>query len=195
MNLNKILKERRIKLGLTQQEVAEELHVARQTVSSWETGKNFPDIPTLVKISDYYALSLDYMLKGDESFMKKIEDDSKELVWLRKSKYIYIIIVTLVLLLLLLQFTQKSDGNTALWQLLYLVIRLCIIGVMAFVYLWFWKTKKVNQFVTAGFILLFAGMFLQEMNTILAAAILSLLCRTSGIILMIFGAIKSHEQK
>ncbi|HFU5907788.1 TPA: helix-turn-helix transcriptional regulator, partial [Enterococcus faecium] len=52
-----ILKDRRAELGITQQDMAEKLFVTRQTVSNWENGKNFPDIPTLISISENYSLS------------------------------------------------------------------------------------------------------------------------------------------
>ena len=77
--LNEILKEKRKEFDLTQQNVADHLNVTRQTVSSWEVGKSFPDIPTLIKISDFYQLSLDYMLKGDVNLMKKIKKDTNDL--------------------------------------------------------------------------------------------------------------------
>ena len=77
--LNEILKEKRKELDLTQQHVADHLNVTRQTVSSWEVGKSFPDISTLIKISDFYQLSLDYMLKGDVNLMKKIKKDTNDL--------------------------------------------------------------------------------------------------------------------
>jgi len=76
---SKILKEKRKDLGLTQQEVADKLNVSRQTISNWEVGKSYPDTPTLIEISNFYNLSLDYMLKGDLNFMKKIEKDTKQL--------------------------------------------------------------------------------------------------------------------
>lgn len=69
--LSEVLKHRRIELELTQEEVAEHLHVARQTVSSWETGKSIPDVPMMLTLSSFYHLSLDYMLKGG-SVMKKM---------------------------------------------------------------------------------------------------------------------------
>ncbi|WP_429976178.1 helix-turn-helix domain-containing protein [Enterococcus sp. DIV0086] len=72
-----ILKDRRAELGITQQDMAEKLFVTRQTISNWENGKNFPDIPTLISISENYSLSLDYMLKGDSAYMKKVEKDYK----------------------------------------------------------------------------------------------------------------------
>lgn len=77
--LNEILKEKRKELDLTQQNVADHLNVTRQTVSSWEVGKSFPDISTLIKISDFYQSSLDYMLKGDVNLMKKIKKDTNDL--------------------------------------------------------------------------------------------------------------------
>lgn len=79
-----ILKERRLELELTQQEVAEYLHVSRQTVSNWECGKNFPDIPVLVSISDYYDISLDQLLKHDEHYLAHIRQESVEYKKLRK---------------------------------------------------------------------------------------------------------------
>jgi len=80
---SKILKEKRNELNLTQQEVADHLNVTRQTISNWEVGKSYPDIPTLIDISDFYELSLDYMLKGDSDFMKKIEKDTQQLIRLK----------------------------------------------------------------------------------------------------------------
>ena len=74
-----IFKKRRNELGWTQQEVANKLFVTRQTISNWENGKNFPDIPTLIKISDQFELSLDYLLKGDEQYVKKVEQDYEQI--------------------------------------------------------------------------------------------------------------------
>ncbi|KRK92156.1 hypothetical protein FC99_GL000859 [Levilactobacillus koreensis JCM 16448] len=51
--------------NLTQETVAAELHVTRQTISSWERGKSYPDIDSLIRLSDYYQLSLDTLLKKD----------------------------------------------------------------------------------------------------------------------------------
>lgn len=81
---SKILKEKRKELNLTQQEVADQLNVTRQTISNWEVGKSYPDIPTLIEISNFYNLSLDYMLKGDEQFMEKVKKDTKLFKSLKK---------------------------------------------------------------------------------------------------------------
>lgn len=51
---------------MTQEQAAERLGVSRQTVSNWETGKTYPDIISVIKMSDLYAVSLDRLLKGAE---------------------------------------------------------------------------------------------------------------------------------
>lgn len=113
-----ILKQRRLALGLTQQAVAEKLHVTRQAVSSWENGKSYPDIPSLIAISDFYALSLDYMLKGDIRYVRQIEADTKEFQVLKKIKLTSYTLLALLPFFLLLGLTV-SDKDTLLWQLLY----------------------------------------------------------------------------
>ncbi|KAF1296219.1 hypothetical protein BAU15_10560 [Enterococcus sp. JM4C] len=96
-----ILKERRNELGITQQEMADKLFVTRQTVSNWENGKNFPDIPTLISISENYSLSLDYMLKGDPEYMKKVDEDYK-LIKKKRTERIATYIATLSIIAILL---------------------------------------------------------------------------------------------
>lgn len=84
--LGEKLKEQRMSLGLTQQEVAEHLHVSRQTISNWEVGRNFPDIPMIISISDYYHISLDELLKGDEQLMDKMKKDAELLKRTKRRK-------------------------------------------------------------------------------------------------------------
>lgn len=67
MEIGSKIKEARTKTELTQEQVAEELGVSRQTVSNWETGKSYPDIVSVIKMSDLYDVSLDYLLKGKEA--------------------------------------------------------------------------------------------------------------------------------
>ncbi len=61
---NKI-KNARAKAGLTQEQAAEALGVSRQTISNWENEKTYPDIVSVVKMSDLYGVSLDHLLKGE----------------------------------------------------------------------------------------------------------------------------------
>ena len=66
MDIGTKIKNARIKAQLTQEQVAEALGVSRQTVSNWENGKTYPDIVSVIKMSDLYAVSLDHLLKEKE---------------------------------------------------------------------------------------------------------------------------------
>lgn len=56
MRLGEVLKEKRVELNLTQEEVGEKLFVTRQTISNWENGKTLPDIDSLIDIATFYDL-------------------------------------------------------------------------------------------------------------------------------------------
>ena len=63
MEIGSKIKNARIQANFTQEQVAEALSVSRQTISNWETGKTYPDIVSVVKMSDLYNISLDRLLK------------------------------------------------------------------------------------------------------------------------------------
>ena len=77
MEIEKRLKDARVKAGLTQEQVAEKVMVSRQTISNWENGKSLPDIISIMNLSDLYQISLDELLKGDTKMKEKIEKDVK----------------------------------------------------------------------------------------------------------------------
>lgn len=63
MELGKNLEEERESYHFTQKEVADILHVSRQTVSNWERDVSYPDLESLVYLSDLYHISVDQLLK------------------------------------------------------------------------------------------------------------------------------------
>lgn len=56
-----ILKAERIKRGMTQEEVANYLHIGRVAYTMYETGKNTPTMDNLILLADLYNCSLDYL--------------------------------------------------------------------------------------------------------------------------------------
>jgi len=56
------LRELRLKAGLTQEQIAPQIDVARATYAGYEVGKSVPDIYTLEKIANVYGVSLDYLI-------------------------------------------------------------------------------------------------------------------------------------
>lgn len=65
----------RKKSGWSQEELAEQLGVSRQSVSKWEGAQSFPDIEKIVKMSQLFGVSTDYLLKEDEEEPSYIEID------------------------------------------------------------------------------------------------------------------------
>ncbi len=70
MELPKLLKANRERLGMSQEEVAHAVYVSRQTMSSWENGKTYPDVQSLLLLSNLFSVSVDELLKGDVIAMK-----------------------------------------------------------------------------------------------------------------------------
>ena len=63
--------------GLSQTEFAEKFHVTRQTISNWEHGKNYPDMETLMRISDEYGITFDELIKSDKELIRSIDRNRK----------------------------------------------------------------------------------------------------------------------
>lgn len=59
MNIGKRLKQARVAVRMTQEYVAEKLNVSRQTMSSWENGKSFPDIISVIALSELYNVTIE----------------------------------------------------------------------------------------------------------------------------------------
>ncbi len=82
MNIGSKIKTARNEAGLTQENAAELLGVSRQTVSNWENEKSYPDIVSVIKMSDIYNISLDRLLKedsdmqGGNSYIDYLEDST-----------------------------------------------------------------------------------------------------------------------
>ena len=78
MQLGQAIAQIRKERGLTQEAFAKMYNVTRQTVSNWENEKSYPDLSTLVKISDEFNVSLDILLKGDFRMVKDIDKKIKK---------------------------------------------------------------------------------------------------------------------
>lgn len=71
-----IIKKRRIELGFTQKELSKLLFVEPKTISKWETGKGYPDLSNLPRLSEVLGLETSMLLKGE---LVKKERDSGNL--------------------------------------------------------------------------------------------------------------------
>ena len=84
MEIGKKLKDARMRSGFTQESVAEKVNVSRQTISNWENEKSYPDIISVIELSNLYSISLDELLKGDEKMMEHLEESTNVVKSTRK---------------------------------------------------------------------------------------------------------------
>ena len=135
MEIGKKLKETRMKLNLTQEQVAEELFVSRQTISNWENEKSYPDIISIIKLSDLYSVSLDELLKGDRKMIEHL-DASTNVVQSNK-KLIGAIIANILLFLVLLVFVGFMPNNV------YMIACVFCLAVMGIGFLLYQIVRKI----------------------------------------------------
>ena len=77
--IGNFLKTLRKEKGITQEQFAETLNVARRTVSRWETGSNMPDLALLMEIADFYEVELRELLDGERR-SELMNQETKETV-------------------------------------------------------------------------------------------------------------------
>jgi transcriptional regulator with XRE-family HTH domain len=77
MQLGKTIVNIRKENNLTQEDFAKRFNVTRQTVSNWENEKSYPDLITLIKISDEFGYSLDSMLKENTDMVEEMNNNLK----------------------------------------------------------------------------------------------------------------------
>ncbi len=97
MKIAQQVKQRRQALGISQEELAERIYVTRQTVSNWETGKSYPDIGSLIRLSDLFGVSLDILLKGDLDEMKEQISDADRKRFDRDSAVYTVLLIAAIL--------------------------------------------------------------------------------------------------
>ncbi len=75
MEVGNRIREERERLGLSQEGLARKVFVSRQTISNWETGKTYPDVQSLLLLSNLFEVTVDSLVKGDvEAMQEKIEN-------------------------------------------------------------------------------------------------------------------------
>lgn len=99
MSLGEKIRDCRKQQNLSQEQLAKRLHVSRQAVTKWETGRGFPDIENLIALSDEFGLSLDELIKNDLSVQKKIVADSRT-----KKRHLLVILYLISLIVFFVYF-------------------------------------------------------------------------------------------
>lgn len=119
MEIGQKLKDARIHSGLTQEVVAEKINVSRQTISNWENEKSYPDIISVIELSNLYCISLDDLLKGDSKMIEHLEESTN--VVKSNKKLIGAISLNIVVVILLITLNMFLPDNSY-----YLILVFCI---------------------------------------------------------------------
>ncbi len=91
MSLGERLYELRKEKHLSQEQVAEQLNVTRQTISKWETDESKPDFDKIVPICNLYEISTEQLLTGNAKEETIIEKKNEENQELKKKKALFIV--------------------------------------------------------------------------------------------------------
>lgn len=126
MDIGPKIKQARVNANLTQEQAAEALGVSRQTISNWENEKTYPDIISVVKMSDLYQISLDHLLKEEKpmpGYLDYLEESTNTVKSHdRKAKAILVSVYLMIWAFAILVFWLFTSGSDALGY--------------SFVYLW-----------------------------------------------------------
>ena len=125
------IKEHRAQIGMSQDDLASRVYVSRQTISSWENDKTYPDVQSLLLLSAVFGTTVDELIKGDVKTMEdKINHDVRTL-----NRVSYAMLGVFVLML-----------ATTVWFALQLVV-------------WDWEPAQTAPTIVLFFVLWGVGLF------------------------------------
>ena len=131
MNVGEKIKKYREKQNISQEELALKIFVSRQTISNWETSKNYPDIKSLTMLSNIFHVTLDDFIKEDIEEMKKIVSKDK----IEKFNIMsYIFLAEMLILMFSAYPLFKIDGyiGAIIWALFFVITILTAANIEKF---------------------------------------------------------------
>ena len=111
MEIGKKIMNLRKKNGLSQEELAEKIDVARQTISKWELGETSPDIKQAKKLSKMFKVSLDELTDNDikDILVEKTSNTEKLAgIILKLMKFMIVFVIAVPILLIVLRIIFKN---------------------------------------------------------------------------------------
>ena len=139
MELGKQIKKHRVTAQLSQEELAERIYVSRQTISNWENDKSYPDVNSLVLLSETFQVSLDKLIKGDIDIMKDVIQ-REEVEKMKRYGAVYAILLTAVVISAVPLFMWLDKWAFIPWGIIFAVAMLFAFKVE--------KVKKDNDVQT-----------------------------------------------
>lgn len=147
MEIGHRIKSYRTQLGMSQDALAERVYVSRQTISNWENDKTYPDVQSLLILSEVFGATIDDLVKGDvEAMTKTLDSDAKTMLRLGFVMLAFLLLMVLALVWVSVQLivwdwpTEQTVPT--------IVLALVLWGIAMFAAVWAERLKKEHDLVT-----------------------------------------------
>ena len=114
MEIGNQIKQHRATLNLSQEELAEQIYVTRQTLSNWENSKTYPDVNSLLRLSDVFGVTLDELVKGDIPKMKE-QIKQSNIIAFKRASYILTAMYLVMVISALPLWTYLKTVGMVIW--------------------------------------------------------------------------------
>lgn len=147
MEVGQRLKDLRAEVHMSQDDLAARVYVSRQTISSWENGKTYPDVQSLLLLSEIFDVTVDSLIKGDvEAMTKTVDSDVRTM---KRLSYVMTVFIVLTVIACGWFSFQVAVWDWPIEQAVpTIVLALVLWGIAMFAALWAERIKKEHDLIT-----------------------------------------------
>lgn len=147
MEVGQRLKGLRAEAHMSQDDLAARVYVSRQTISSWENGKTYPDVQSLLLLSEIFDVTVDSLIKGDvEAMTKTVDSDVRTM---KRLSYVMTVFIVLTVIACGWFSFQVAVWDWPIEQAVpTIVLALVLWGIAMFAALWAERIKKEHDLIT-----------------------------------------------
>lgn len=154
MEVGKRIRDERKGAGMSQDDLAARVYVSRQTISSWENDKTYPDVQSLILLSEIFGVTVDSLIKGDVETMTETIDT--EVRTMKRLSYVMLGFLMLMLLAVVWICVQTFAWDWPIEQTVpTFVLALVLWGIAMFAACWIDRIKRRHDLITYHEILSF----------------------------------------
>ena len=147
MEIGQRIKTHRAEAHMSQDDLAARVYVSRQTISSWENDKTYPDVQSLLLLSEIFDVTVDSLIKGDVEIMTKTIDS--DVRTMKRLACVMLGFMVLMLLALIWCGVQLGIWGWSLTQTLPTALLAVVLwGIAFFAAAWVDRIKKNHDLVT-----------------------------------------------
>ena len=147
MEVGQRLKDLRAEAHMSQDDLAARVYVSRQTISSWENGKTYPDVQSLLLLSEIFDVTVDSLIKGDVEVMTKTVDS--DVRTMKRLSYVMTVFIVLTVIACGWFSFQVAVWDWPIEQAVpTIVLALVLWGIAMFAALWAERIKREHDLIT-----------------------------------------------